>query len=288
MEAGRNPHGDPTRCGVCHRPVVDDRRALRFDGNVLQLCRSCHEGRLAPREVHPVDLMPSEAILQRIPSEFPLAGGRLTCLTCHDLSGDCTTGPPIPALNRNALRGNRVPNSFLFCFHCHAKESYSSFNVHDQLEAGETKADTCLWCHTDVPDVNSPDEAKVPYGLRGTPATLCRNCHRMMEDHPAGRPHMNATPTSEMMWQMSAYEMQSKMRLPFAQLREYARVAGRSPRSMPLDENGRITCTTCHNPHAKGLLPSRNPRSVGSESKHAANRRLRSPEGKICAACHQK
>lgn len=287
-EPGRNPHGDPTLCGSCHRSVVEGRRALRFDGNTSRLCQSCHEGRLAKLEVHPVDRKPSEAILRRMPSGFPLTDGRLTCLTCHDLTWGCTTQPPAAMPSRNSLRGDRVASPSEFCFYCHVKESYNSFNVHDQLKTGEAKTDVCLWCHTNVPDVNSPDEAKVPYGLRGTSNAICRNCHRMMEDHPAGSPHVNEMPTSEMIWRMSAYEMQSKMRLSFAQLLEYARATRRSPRSMPLDENGRIACYTCHNPHEKGLFPPRNLRSVGSEPKHAANRRLRHYEGKICVACHQK
>lgn len=287
-EAGRNPHGDPTQCGACHAPVVDGRRALRFDGDLSGLCRSCHDGRLAEREVHFVDLSPREAILQRMPSGFPLAKGKLTCLTCHDMAWGCTTEPPTADLRRNSLRGDRIANPLAFCFYCHAKEDYNSFNVHDQLEAGVAKAEVCLWCHTNVPDANWAPEGTASHELRGTSVAVCRNCHRMMENHPAGGPHVNAAVPSEMTWRMSAYEMQSKMRLSFAQLLEYARATKRSPRSMPFDEKGRITCYTCHNPHEKGLLPPSNPRAVGSESKHAANHRLRVHESNLCAACHQK
>jgi hypothetical protein len=91
-----------------------------------------------------------------------------------------------------------------------------------------------------------------------------------------------------MMWYMSAHELQTTMRLPFPQLLRYVRTAKRTPRSIPLDEEGRITCYSCHNPHEKGLLPSGNPRSVGAEPKQVANHRVRSREGKLCAACHQK
>jgi hypothetical protein len=99
---------------------------------------------------------------------------------------------------------------------------------------------------------------------------------------------MYAIPTKKMMWHMSAYEMQHQMRLPFKQLLEYVRAANRVPRSIPLDENGRITCYSCHNPHEKGLLPNRNPRSVGAESRKAANHRLRAGEGTACRVCHEK
>jgi hypothetical protein len=52
---------------------------------------------------------------------------------------------------------------------------------------------------------------------------------------------MSATPSADMTQYMSAYEMKSKMRLPFAQLLEIARATKRTPRSIPLDEEGRIT-----------------------------------------------
>jgi len=99
---------------------------------------------------------------------------------------------------------------------------------------------------------------------------------------------MGARPTKEMVWNMSAYEMQSTMRLSFEQLLKFARAMDRAPRSMPLDSRGRITCFTCHNPHEKGLLPARNPRSVGAEPKKAINHRIRAHKGNICVACHEK
>ncbi len=99
---------------------------------------------------------------------------------------------------------------------------------------------------------------------------------------------MDATPSPEMKWHMSAYEMQSTMRLAFPQLLKYARATKRAPRSMPLDERGRITCFTCHNPHEKGLLPAGNPRSVGAEPKQTVNHRLRTHEANMCVACHEK
>ncbi len=287
-EAVWNPHGAPALCDTCHAPVAGGRRALRFDGDVSQLCQSCHDGRVAKREPHPVDRVPSDAVLQRIPSDFPLKEGMVTCLTCHDVTQDCNAELLISLPGHNLLRGGQAAQALMFCFHCHARENYGSFNVHDQLEAGEMKVDTCLWCHTSVPDANSSHEGEAPYLLRGTSSAVCRNCHRMAEKHPAGSPHVNAAAKPEMIWQMSAYEMQTKMRLSFPQLLEYARVSKRSPRSMPLDEDNRITCCTCHNPHAKGLFPARNPRSVGAERGHAVNHRLRTREGNICVACHQK
>jgi hypothetical protein len=192
-------------------------------------------------------------------------------------------------LNRNFLRGAPASHPQVFCFNCHTQESYQPFNVHDQLDAGKVKTDTCLWCHLSVPDVNSNIRQAASYGLRGKAFDLCRNCHSVPAGHPIGNPHMYSTPSAEMMSYMSAYEMQNKMSLPLKQLLGYVQAAKRAPRLIPLDENGRITCYSCHNPHQKSLLPNANPRSVGAEPEKAENHRLRIHKGDIvCRACHQK
>ena len=159
--------------------------------------------------------------------------------------------------------------------------------MHDQLEANQPKMDTCTWCHVDVPDVNSYREEAATYTLRDQSSQACANCHPMMEGHPT-RAHVGATPSAELMWHISAYELQAKLRLSFEQRLKYASAARRTPRAIPFDENGRIACYTCHNPHEKGLLPDANPRSLGAEPKQAAQHRLRAREGKVCVVCHDK
>jgi hypothetical protein len=287
-EPAKNPHGDPGLCSSCHTSAVVGRGALRFGGNVSRLCQSCHDGRLAAREVHPVDVEPSATIAQKIPSDIPLEEGKLTCLSCHDVSKDCTAGQPATAVNRYLLRGARVSHPMEFCFRCHVKENYRTFNAHDQLEAGKPKTDACIWCHVGVPDVDSHPKEGASYALRSKSFGVCSNCHTVEKDHPTGNSHMYAVPTTEMMWHMSAYEMQPRMNLPFKQLLEYVRATNRAPRSIPLDENGCITCYSCHNPHEKGLFPNWNPRSVGAEPGQAVNHRLRAHEGIACRACHEK
>lgn len=287
QELVHNPHGDSTLCVSCHTSAAGGREALRFDGDVSRLCESCHDGRLAAREVHVVNLMPSAAIAQRIPADFPLERGTLTCLSCHDLAADCKGRQPPVAPKPNRLRGARTSDPLTFCFHCHAQENYRAFNAHDQLEAGRLKTDTCIWCHSRVLEADSQPSEGASYELRAKSVGLCRNCHVVAEGHPVVS-HMHAIPSAEMTWYMSAREMQSKMRLPVERLVEYARATKRTPRSIPLDEGGRITCHSCHNPHEKGLLPNGNPHSVGAEPKKAVNHRLRAQEGKFCVTCHQK
>ncbi|UCD00225.1 MAG: hypothetical protein JSW66_10150 [Phycisphaerales bacterium] len=287
-EPVENPHGHPATCSSCHASVAGRRGHLLFDGDVSQLCRSCHDGQHAARETHPVDLAPSEVMADRIPREFPLDKGVVTCSTCHDVARQCRTSRPAGGFQRNFLRGAHVSHALEFCFRCHARENSRPFNAHDQIRAGRPKADACIWCHTGVPDVDTGPEADASHALRAKPHGICNNCHPVARGHPNDGPHMGATPPAEMTWYMSAHEIQPRMNLPLKQLLEYVRAAERAPRSIPLDEAGRITCYSCHNPHERGLLPNWNPRSIGSEPKQAHNHRLRAIQGQLCKACHQK
>lgn len=285
----KNPHGDVSMCSTCHTSKNKGRGGLAFGADVPQLCQSCHDGRHATREVHPVNLVPSVEIAMKIPSDFPLDNGKLTCSTCHDVTWRCSIEQTEGVSDRSHLRGAPTSARLEFCFNCHTRQSYRPFNVHDQLESGRQKTDTCLWCHTSVPNVISNNKEAASYGLRDKAVELCRNCHSVQAGHPAGDPHMNSKPSAKMMAYMSAYEIRHKMHLPLKQLLEYVKAAGRNPRSIPLDAGGGITCYSCHNPHEKGLLPSWNPRSVGAEPEKAKNHRLRIREGDIaCRACHQK
>lgn len=285
----KNPHGDPALCTDCHTSAGGGKTALRFDGNVSQLCRSCHDGKLADSEAHPSELMPSAEIAKRIPSDFPLSDGMLTCLSCHDVVGRCTAEQTTAASNRNFLRGTQSPSGNLsFCFRCHVKENYQPYNVHDQLAASNLKTDTCLWCHANAPQVSPALQESGSYALRSTSQGLCNNCHRIDFLHPANGAHINSTPLPDMLAYMYAYEIQSQMIMPLKQLTEYVRAMKKIPRSIPLDRDGGVTCYSCHNPHEKGVFPNSNLRAIGAEPKHAVHHRLRTRENNICKACHDK
>lgn len=286
-----NPHGDVELCLICHISATGGRNTLRFGKNISQLCRSCHDGRSAASEVHPVDIVPGAEIAEKIPSDFPLENGMLTCLTCHDVARYCTLKQPAALPTRAFLRGESLSRPLKFCFHCHEQKNYQSFNVHNQLETDKVKTDVCLWCHINAPDTGSRLKDAVSFDLRGEASEICGNCHLMPINNSSSdtHTHMYLTPSQEMKWYMFAYEIQPQMRLPFNQLMEYVRAANRAPRSIPLDENGRITCWSCHNPHEEGLLPKWNPRSLGAEPEKATKHRLRAREGDIsCRICHQK
>jgi len=283
-----NPHGNPALCIDCHTSSGGGKTALRFDGNASQLCRSCHDGELAESEAHPSDIIPSAEIAKKIPSDLPLYNGTLTCLSCHDVVQQCTAEKNTAAAS-NILRGTQSPSGNLpFCFRCHVRENYQPLNVHDQLDAGKLKTDICLWCHVHTPKVSPAIQESGLYALRGTSHGLCNNCHRIDLWHPANGAHISSVPLPDMLAYMYAYEIQSQMSMPLRQLTGYVRAMKKSPRSIPLDQNGGVTCYSCHNPHEKDLFPKSNLRAIGAEPKHAVNYRLRTRENNICKACHDK
>ena len=123
QDVAPNPHRDSGLCSLCHTSAAGGRETLRFGGSVSQLCQSCHDGRRAIREAHVVDITPSPTLARKIPSDFPLAGGALTCLSCHDVAQNCrepgaadhpakpccvAAGPPIPCCSVSGAMHRRT------------------------------------------------------------------------------------------------------------------------------------------------------------------------------------
>lgn len=84
-----SPHGreDSKACIVCHLSVPPEgsspskERNLRFKGDIVALCSSCHDGY---RHMHPVKI--AVAPDMKSPEELPLdKDGKITCITCHDV-----------------------------------------------------------------------------------------------------------------------------------------------------------------------------------------------------------
>jgi hypothetical protein len=86
-----NPHNkksDPKACLVCHTTAPGQVRAgvrrdakLKFGGDIVAMCSSCHE---AYSHMHPVKI--AVAPDMKSPDELPLdKDGKITCITCHDV-----------------------------------------------------------------------------------------------------------------------------------------------------------------------------------------------------------
>lgn len=245
-------------CNECHSqtPVKGGDRYLKFNGDYKQLCR-CHIDLIA-RPLHPYGIKPSPEKLKRIPPDFPLEDGKLMCDTCHDIYLQCQKSP----FKKTSLRGAPYSKRTDFCFKCHEKQKYQKFDPHKQIDdSGEVIIETCLFCHKEKPDAAHATFKDVKF-IGGIEA-LCRRCHLIAGNHSGNFNHLGVVPSPEMLKYMNAMEEKYNFILP-------------------LDENGKMTCVTCHNPHEKGVIPDDRPAATGASSEY----RHRLP-GKLCLACHK-
>ena len=106
-----SPHGrrDGKSCIVCHvakPPQAEGQRRpveLRFGGDVVALCSSCHQGY---RHMHPVKI--ALAPDMKSPEDLPLdREHRITCVTCHDV------------MEREGVHRKRKIAGKQLCLNCH-------------------------------------------------------------------------------------------------------------------------------------------------------------------------
>ena len=165
-------------------------------------------------------------------------------------------------VDRVSLRGVPYRKETDFCFKCHDQSNYVMLDPHDQLDnMGNIITEKCLYCHSEKPDENLayPEDPK----LIGNLEVLCQRCHfhfaRQMQS--ARFSHMSR-PSAKTIATMKI--MEKKLGIV-----------------LPLDEEGKTTCATCHNPHDRGVISAESPVAAGAGSKY----RLRLPEPP-CIACH--
>jgi len=245
-------------CNECHEktPIKGGDPYLKFEGDYKQLCR-CHAISTAVY-IHPVDIKPSPEKIKRIPADFPLKDGQISCITCHDIYLQCQK----QLFNRNSLRGAPYPRRTDFCYKCHVKENYAKPDPHHQInDKGEIIIENCLVCHDEKPDEKHATFKDVK--LIGDIEMMCRRCHHVAGNHSGNADHMGIKPSADGLKRISAMEKKYNARLP-------------------LDENGKMTCITCHNPHEKGVIPDVSPGAKGAGSKY--RHRL---AGNMCQECHQ-
>ncbi len=254
-----NPHWKDVLCFSCHGGEPGPGKpSLLGSGDRDALCNRCHAGRFARREIHPVGVVPGDNV--SIPAGYPLAGGRLTCETCHDSSLQ-EGGERLASAGRDNpkfLREGFVTRNE-FCLRCHLAEHYGSLSAHEQLTAaGSIREQSCLFCHSSLPD-RKVSGIEAVYGDEVDLDAYCTVCHSR---------HAGKHPTAEHLVEPS---------------RRMARAIESAPDrigyALPM-HGGRIICATCHNPHQAGVLP-------GETASGTGNKRLRLNEGRsICLACH--
>jgi len=262
-----DPHFTGKDCNVCHElaPEPGDKDLqLKFGGDDIAMCNSCHQTEYVKGDLHPVDIVPPEGDSIRVPAELPIYEGKITCRTCHDVYMQCKAQPSLQFENINFLRGAPYKKIIDLCFRCHNIEVYKKTNPHEQLdEEGNIVKERCLYCHQSLPDPDSVSGIE-EVTFKTDTSTFCAACHGEEEAlHPAKANHI-LIPPQEMLTAIEASEKKFGVILPLFK--------------------GELFCGTCHNPHDKGII-KREEASRGSE----AEQRLRLDRSyDLCIACHSE
>jgi predicted CXXCH cytochrome family protein len=257
-----NPHWRNVMCVTCHvgKPEKGAPNLL-MSGDVNSLCIRCHNAEVAKAFLHPVDCEPSENV--HIPDDLPLSEGKITCQTCHKSSLQETGEDISIALRSNSafLRHDDMSPAE-FCYECHILEIFSKVNVHEQLtENGDIRTNMCSGCHYVMPEDDG--DPTLTTGWDVDPKEFCLLCHRKgiyTKNHPAG-PHL-VEPSRDTLYTL--LDAESRIGAP-----------------LPLFED-RITCSTCHDPHQKGVLKSHSNIDIASGKRgvRAMYREI------LCTGCH--
>lgn len=153
----------------------------------------------------------------------------------------------------------------------------SMMNPHEQInDEGEVLWGTCTICHTEVPDIKKQTPLKdlpMRYSEDGLSA-ICQRCHQTPK-HP-GAEGVGVS--------MSGFTAPDHLTVPSSGVALNMRMIVKDIQTiLPLDpKNGKIICSTCHNPHERGLLAGR--ADYGADHSF----RLRSAGLDICQYCHRK
>ncbi len=255
-------HFNSRYCLECHerRPISRSETFLKYGGDPNKLCW-CHY--VSNRtHIHPADFAPAKESQVKIPDGFPLRDGKVSCTTCHDIVVQCRDSREDKILRKGQmfLRGAPHKTRTSICFQCHDKTRYTKYNPHIQLNNnGEVIKQKCFYCHSEL-----PDEKKTGYEdakLIGNFGALCMGCHYQSSKQTMHARHLRK-PSNEVLAQIN--RMQTEFNIV-----------------LPRDQDGQITCVTCHNPHQKGLIPDTRAGAKGAGEKH----RQRLTEN-ICLRCH--
>jgi predicted CXXCH cytochrome family protein len=220
------PKGDPNAQKLAEIPLRS--------ADMNELCNRCHESGLSKANAHPI-LKVAGKYVERIPKDWPLQDGGLTCMTCHT-GGD---SPTLDPQNPTFLRGAPYETRNTMCWTCHKQAEFRATNPHTDINKGEG----CTFCHSTKPNRDRSVDLEA-MKFKGDIVLLCIRCHDATP-HPANHDHTG---------------------VPDPEIVEKNNI--KIPKAFPRDRIGRITCATCHNPHAGG---EQRGVAVGME---------------ICSSCH--
>ncbi len=259
-----SPHWKPDRCDACHATDNGKLRDIAPEA-VETICLRCHNGREASAEPHPSG-RPARTEHAQTPEDWPTPGGRLSCLTCHEVLNACDRNRTRPAFNPSFMRGPIASGTTEYCAICHeADAAHQKLNPHRMLRAdGSVDRATCQRCHTaDIRYDRNAQRSGNPLLIRSE-MEICLGCHVEHVDFFSPG-HIGARTSPAMRAYMAARET-----------------------PLPLSPEGVITCATCHNPHQAGLFPEssrlgRGGIELGPDADRLA---LRGEGASICGECH--
>jgi hypothetical protein len=227
-----NPHGDPDECLRCHQapqakkappkeePPPEEGEVVRESDEdapmavgpalpVVANCMSCHP----TADMHPVYVAPTKEIL--VPDGWPLERGLVSCATCH---AEPAHGGEAATLEAPWHRGGPYERTQDFCYTCHQRAEYTRSDPHHMGKSHTSRDSSCAACHAGVPAEGASFEASM---LRTSPDAACGPCHQG-QIHQGGD-HVNKKVIAE--------------------------VRATLPAALPLTDDGRFGCWTCHDVH---------------------------------------
>lgn len=276
-----DPHWREDSCLACHRETPKGGDSKLRGKNIDGLCNNCHDTISLNTYIHAVGMAPSEEKRNRMPAPFLQAiqrgGGVVTCITCHDLPMQCKKDRfKEKEANPLFIRGGPYfKGRTELCFNCHNPEHYARLNPHDQIsDEGELNAQSCQVCHSVKPkqrEVKSIND--VSFNVSEDLKSLCTGCHPW-SPHPGGE------------WAMKDRRGPGHLvKPPEDILQQLKKTESGLNIILPLDpSNGRVFCSTCHNPHERGV--QRDARS--DRGADGPFRLRRGSEIAMCDSCHNK
>lgn len=152
----------------------------------------------------------------------------------------------------------------------------SLISPHEQInDEGEILWEKCLICHKNIPDINAEKSIKdVKLRYDGNMNDICYKCH------PIGKHPGSEDITSQILQSEAPEHLVVPSKLVVKSMRFLMKDV---QVVLPLEpKTGKVICSTCHNPHERGLLSGR--ANWGADTRQ----RLRSEGLDICQFCHKK
>jgi len=250
-----------TACKTCHEGEAEvGSPSLRYPDNPSAICTGCHVSEIAGNH-HPSSTEPGPlGRTGEIDQAFKLHEGKMVCLTCHQIH----SGDDYRRGTKYFLNGGPYGDRREICFRCHNWEEYRKTNPHKSMIYDDYKLDygTCLICHATPPDPEVDREGDVRF--RASIPFLCWRCH-----HPMGGSlfdnHFLKKPSADTFVQMRLSR------------KEHDKL-------IPLDHKGRLTCSSCHNPHQPGVMVDEKAKK-GAGKKGLQRFGIQGTPG-FCSSCH--